>query len=86
MDTDERGRSENADCKQSGTYDQNIDNYYPTLLAAGIVTSSAQTANIKPRWIRAEILGPCVLCAVVQLTDLFFSVEIVALAYNFPFT
>ena len=33
MDTDERGRSENADCKQSGRYDQNIDNYYPTLLA-----------------------------------------------------
>ena len=33
INTDERGRSENADCKQSRAYDQNIDNYYPTLLA-----------------------------------------------------
>ena len=33
INTDERGRSENVDCKQSRAYDQNIDNYYPTLLA-----------------------------------------------------
>ena len=33
INTDERGRSENVDCEQSRAYDQNIDNYHPTLLA-----------------------------------------------------